>query len=549
MGIIIGVNCASITSIYSMGVSTRPTAEGLNKAMFYLKVYTTILAIGILISISGFKCSGDRDMINGQVLQMKLSPSPPSESISPNDTTTLNGLIESGNRNIVITKPTLLTEDLTIPYGYSIDIKNGGMITCENPFTIQLYGDFDAGNVKVFDDSLNVVFGAGSVEKVNVNWFGAFADTQLAIDVEGEDDTRQIQRAINSAEFVKNVFFPAYRPADFKWYGAYRISKTIQVRIPGKNFRGISLFGEESYDSPKSVIYADFLSGGAINVQSARGSVIAYLAIAGKNIAPENNKKLYSAAITDYQSEGVNSSAKTAYSGISIDANEGEPGSANTIIKYCRISKFYVGINVNAAGETQGDMLSVEHNAFRYNAIHIAIGNSQARSIAITRCDFDRGHTVIDNLTFGLGSTVNFSRNQITHCYQLLNYTTAAGGPSEMSGNYAEMVGRIGKVLGGRNQNTLTMRDGTLKFVPKTYKVNTFFEGQSNLLISSCLIQVNRNQELVFKNSKNTKFENTRFRCKKGKPTITGDNLSFENCTIASSSQEVMINTMEKSAK
>ena len=509
--------------------------------MINSKAFSAVFILLVSVAALGLKCSNAHSVNQPQTF--KAVSDPRIDTYVLNQDSSLNTLIAQGKRHIVINRPILMTEDLSIPYGYTIDINGAGQIVSEGPVVLRLYGDFQAGNSKIFGQNLKVIFGAGSVEKVNVNWFGAFADTQLIIGEEGLDDTEQIQRAIEAAQIVRNVYLPSYWPEHFKRYGVYRISKPLQVRITGDKYHGISLYGEESYDRPKTSIYADFNSGGALNIQSARGTVIAYLAITGKNRAPEENKGLYSSRMEDYISDNIDVSKKTAYSGITIDAIAGEPGSANTIIKYCRISRFYVGINVNAAGETQGDMLSVEHNALEYNAVHLAVGNSQARSMSITRCDIGRGHTVLDNITFGaqLGSTVNFNQNQITSCYQLFNYTTAAGGPSEISGNYGENLGRLGKVLGGRNQNTLTIRDGTFKFVPIAYEVDKFFEGQTKMLISSCLIQVNGGERLLFTNSKSTRFENTRFRGKKGMPVISGDRLEFEYCTIANSHREKSI--------
>jgi len=115
-----------------------------------------------------------------------------------------------------------------------------------------------------------------------------------------------------------------------------------------------------------------------------------------------------------------------------------------------------------------------------------------------------------------------------------------------MSGNYGEYNGRLGKVMGGRNQNTLTLRDGTFKFSPKHYKVDKFLEGQSNILISGCHIQVDDDDGLKFANSKNTKFENTRFRGKKGMPKVLGENLLFENCTFTNTYRERVVNTPRK---
>jgi len=500
-------------------------------------------ALWIAAIVSSCQSSNESSISQPLISTIQASSEPYEISANNPYDSTLNALV-SGKRHLEIFGAVEVKENLIIPYGHTVEVKSGGFIYSKDSLQLDIYGNFIAGNYQTFSENLLVKFGAGSVEKVNVNWFGAFADTQLTNGQEGNDDTDQIQAAIEAAEFVKNVYLPSYRLPDFKWYGAYRISKTLQVRVRGKKFLGISLFGEDSYDKPKSVIYADFTSGGAINIQSARGSVIANLAISGKNTAPQENKEAYSNLLDDYVSGGIETQATKAYSGITIDAKEGEPGSANTIIRNCRISRFYVGIYANAAGGTQGDMLSITYNALEYNAIHFVVGNSQARSISISRCDIGRGHTVLDNLSVGprLGSTVNFSDNQITNCYQLLNYSTAAGGPSEMSGNYGENMGRIGIVMGGNNQNTLTIRDGTLKFAPTGYKVKTFFEGQANLVISSCLIQVNGKENLIFNNTKNTHFEHTRFRGKRGMPTVSGEKLQFKNCTVSNASREIPVN-------
>jgi len=170
-----------------------------------------IAIICFSIWLSCFQCSVKKDPVKDiQPLQM-MSASPTFMDEYQFSDSSLNNLVKIGVRDIVISDTVIVEDDIVIPYGHSLEIRNGGMITSLEPYKLEIYGNFKAGNVMVFGDKLNIIFGAGSVERANVTWFGALADTQLVIGVEGDDDTEQIQRAINSAEFVKNVFFPSYR--------------------------------------------------------------------------------------------------------------------------------------------------------------------------------------------------------------------------------------------------------------------------------------------------------------------------------------------------
>jgi len=364
---------------------------------------------------------------------------------------------------------------------------------------------------------LLLLFSCNNSYNINVLDYGAIPD-------DGIDDTQAIKAAIRDARAMRIVFMPA---------GEYIISETLTLN-PDNDFDGISLYGQESFNAPLTRITYTANSGSAINIQSGRGSVVKYLLIRGQNLFTYQRSK----DADDYRSDSIS----TDYAAISIDADPGRPGSANTMISHCMIRNFNIGINVSAAGATQGDMLTVEHVIIESVAYGISIGFSQARAVSVSRCEFNRLHTVLDNITFGgqQGSMINFYDNMIANAYQILNYSTGTRGNTLFSGLYAESIGRIGYVIGGRNSTTMPIRDSTFKMNIGLYDETTHLLAQSPVLIDGCFLEEKSTVDIVFNNNRATVIRDTRIRSYIGKPNLIGDVIT-ERVTLSDKYNEIEI--------
>ncbi|PWB94648.1 hypothetical protein [Methylosinus sporium] len=129
----------------------------------------------------------------------------------------------------------------------------------------------------------------------------------------------------------------------------------------------------------------------------------------------------------------------------------GKGGSSDGRIFDLDIHGFPVGIIDSPNGDGNGDFIKITDIVFSRNIVNIAICNTQARNNEIRNLNCVFYHTLLDNVSFGVGAgTIDGPLENIAggQCYQAFKLNIAQAGPITMSNWYAEGSVRIGEIVG-----------------------------------------------------------------------------------------------------
>lgn len=327
-------------------------------------------------------------------------------------------------------------------------------------------GSFEAGNYKIFSDTVGVTFRTGMAVKANIMWWGAkptITGISGPIDVgygnndySGQLDNSPYFRAAANAFYESNhgkgyIYIPS-GPKNT----AYRIASPIYLGADSLFFGTINIGGDKDMAgfSARSKIIADFQNGPAIGVEGQRGTIVENLSILGMNgahivsqvVVGEDSLGAYwgdygYAAIAD----------DSIYSAIGIDAiSASARKTSDVVIRDCNIMGFNVGVMVSQAGDLQGDLVTIIDNYFYANTIGIGIGDDQSRSVESYANAFTRGHTAFSNQVLGSQGEagVAVTGGWVISHYQIASMTTNTCGIINFTNLYGEANGRIGSFTG-----------------------------------------------------------------------------------------------------
>ncbi len=276
------------------------------------------------------------------------------------------------------------------------------------------------------------------------------------------DDTAAIQSAIDYAVSVgvQDVVLPSgpYRTTDTLHIGYGTTYTTVRLIGSGRTYGG------NTGSFPGTTIKPDFSDRPAINIQGARGSGVADLAIVGLNQAHLISKfsgngswKSDAAQWVDPTLAVTADTRYTPYAGISVDWFSGAPSNKNAssriYLKNVEVSGFVVGVVVQPSGhDGNGDFLAMEDCVVEFNKYGLSIGNSQSRNVNATNCRFGPAYRALTNTVHGaqhgqfggVFTGCNFDR-----VYDILNVDTAWSGTMTFNGGYGEGVDRIGSIGSG----------------------------------------------------------------------------------------------------
>ena len=308
-------------------------------------------------------------------------------------------------------------------------------------------------------------------EGINVQWFGAISDCILTGDVVTTPGTDNLEAfnetfiaAVDSRGNDKgDVYLPAHGSGDIVDSGVYRVSGTIEIN---RLFAKVRFWGDQD-----AAIFADFWSGGLINLGEQRKSEIWGLVLIGKSIVMKTAPLVDFRVLADVMDASVDITALGLYSAITVDGNGIGSGSKGIQVHHCNMRNFACGVNISAAGDIQGDHWQVWRNWFDDIGICVSVGGDQARNGSIFDNEADRFQTFVDNANFGTGggSMMNVMRNQVAVGYQFMDYATQKGGGGTIQANYIEFCGRIGRITGSGNSNDLAFVGGQFKLQPKSW--------------------------------------------------------------------------------
>lgn len=407
---------------------------------------------------------------------------------------------------VIIKAKVTLQSDMWIPKTMELIVHRGeggtlGKIQL-NGHRLKIQGTFQSNSFQVFEyinpthifgEHESVFFEGGSVEKVNVAWFGAKPITAQS----SNDSTYPIQRAIDSSWKVRRVYIPT---------GKYKITDTIHLgRHNGNAFNAFPSYvlegGGAASGLDSSILQYEkvteevsITNNGVtqtvtkvvngtrpvINIQLVRSTVIRNISIFGFNKRayiestyntvqevpaeqtgqkrPElehwldntNMTSRYSPfcaiAIDGYvRSQAVNGDYYPTSTERKLVYNFGG-GSQKVLLERVYIADFGVGIAIAPGGAAQNDGHIIKECEVRNCGLGISIGSSQARAVLITNTDIYRSHTAITNAHNGeaQNSLFNINSNQYISCRNIYRLTPYYLGSCSITGDYAEDIVRIG---------------------------------------------------------------------------------------------------------
>ncbi|GAH12550.1 unnamed protein product, partial [marine sediment metagenome] len=100
--------------------------------------------------------------------------------------------IDANERNLAIFSNQHVEEDVTVPANVNLIFSLCGCLNIDAGDTVTINGTLEAGLYQIFEGDGDVVFGLGSVEQVEISWFGVTGDDAV-------DDHVAMQKAITAA--------------------------------------------------------------------------------------------------------------------------------------------------------------------------------------------------------------------------------------------------------------------------------------------------------------------------------------------------------------
>jgi hypothetical protein len=189
--------------------------------------------------------------------------------------------IGSDQKVLLIPNTQTLTGNLTIPSNITLLILQGGAIVAPSGsnYTLTINGSLVAGLYQIFYgfSPENITFGAGSVDKVYPQWWGAKGDGIT-------DDYLAIQSAINSVKSIGGIVF--FTPNEGS---SWAIGSTLVIDKPIALIgSGAGSYENEGYFTPSTLIKWIGSAGGTMLVIGDGITAIAGVSI--KNIAFDGQK-------------------------------------------------------------------------------------------------------------------------------------------------------------------------------------------------------------------------------------------------------------------
>ncbi len=393
----------------------------------------------------------------------------------------------------------LIGENLTIPQGKQINFTNKGSIVVKEGVTVQFNGVVKASEYQhIFKGEGKVVLGATSTTQASVCWYGARPDCNSFTSGNGTDNTTFIQKAIDNAYKVSDIYLPPVEANK-----SYRITSTIQIRktlhFYSLKFHGGGNSITYSADDRASNIFADFTSGAAINIQGSRRCYISDFALVGLNIKPKRLAAYDTITITSTVSKPENflsPDLSLDYTAITTDGiKDNKVFSADIVFERLQIERFGIGIGISQAGNVQGDRMRVKECQINFCVYGISVGQAQNRACHFQDVDMNRNWCAITNRAFGdhTGSNFQVTGGQWCNIYKCFDVQPSYMGQCVVSGLYTEAIGYIGDIgtFGPNNSSMLFtgceffMQDDGLgrgyAFTPPFYTLvsygNVTFEG------------------------------------------------------------------------
>lgn len=315
----------------------------------------------------------------------------------------------------------IITTNVSVNSTQTLSNENGILIGGEGRFTIQENVTLDIAskfnvleNKQLFFGKGNVTFASGTVDYINVQWFGAKGDDTTP-------DSDAIQRAIDAAVYstgVSVVYFPP---------GEYLIDKPLlalrDVKKNGKyQFLNLTLRGHQlPYNNPGdgkggvSVLKANKEIPFVFGVQAARGVHIENMVFDGyipskfeiadlihktsNDLYPQDRYAPLSAIVIDpFSPEKPEGGGYKGFDEYYTNIR----ASSRILIENSMIENFPTGISISPNGTTQqGDTVAINFTQFR-NLVHgIVICQTQSRNIVVDNCAFGRMKYCFNSEDFG----------------------------------------------------------------------------------------------------------------------------------------------------
>lgn len=321
----------------------------------------------------------------------------------------------SGLDGLYINKEINISADKRLEDGNGIIIGGDGKFNVQKGATLTIASKITPLQSKqLFYGDGQVLFETGSVDYINVIWFGATPD-------DGASDATSVQRAINAAIYstgVSVVYFPP---------GVYDIEKPL-LALRDVNNKGeydlfnLTLRGHQlAYNNPGdgksgvSVLKANKEIPFVFGMQGARGVEIENMVFDGyinskfeiADLISKSPDELYKqdrytplcAIVIDPFSSSVPKSG--GYNGLSQYYNN-KRSSSNVMIRGSVFQNFPSGLAISPNGETQqGDTVAINFCRF-YNLVNgVIISQTQSRNIVVDNCTFGRNKFAFNSEDFG----------------------------------------------------------------------------------------------------------------------------------------------------
>jgi len=319
------------------------------------------------------------------------------------------------SKKINVNKPLILNDEGGIFVG-----NKGGFVISENT-TLTIDAKFlPFTNQQIFFGNGKVLFSSGSVNQIDVTWFGATPNDETS-------DVDAIQKAMDAAIMSTSVSVVYFPPGEYcidKPLLAMRRKSNSNLTGVKKNysFFNLTLLGHQlPFNNPKdkkggvSVLKVDKEIPFALGIQGARGVHIKNMVFDGyisskmgiEDLIYKTSNELYkqdrfaplSAIVIDPFS--IKKPEKGTYKGLE-HLYDNKTNSTRVLIENTVIENFPTGIAISPNGTTQqGDSVAINHTRF-YNLVHgIVICQTQSRNIVVDNCSFHRMKFAFNSDDFG----------------------------------------------------------------------------------------------------------------------------------------------------